>query len=93
MGRALDLDFAPASPVCEFEVIAIEEPQSTDALVERAALIALCLLDVMKKGEDLVLAKHGGASDAMMPGHTPDPGEVGFLSASAQGFELNEADE
>jgi len=48
---------------------------------------------MVEEGEDLLLAQHRRASDAMMPGHTPDPGEVRLLSASAQGFELNETNE
>jgi hypothetical protein len=38
--------------------------------------------------------KHGPYVPATeLPRHSADPGEVRFLSASAQGFELNEADE
>jgi hypothetical protein len=42
----------------------------------------------------LALMKHGPYVPATeLPRHSADPGEVRFLSASAQGFELNEADE
>lgn len=52
--RALDADLLPARPVRVAEVIAEEQPQAAHALIERAALATVVLLEMMKEGKHLL---------------------------------------
>lgn len=90
---AFDADLLPAGPVGALEVIAKEEAQGADTLVERAAFVIVVFLQMMKKPEDFLLSEEGWTRYAAMFGETIEPTEVALFRAFTKRFELDETDE
>ena len=90
---ALDADLRPARPVRPPEVLAKEQPQRADRLVDGAALVAMVLLEIMQERQHLLLPEQRRARHPALPGQAGDPAHILLLGAVPQGFELDETDE
>ena len=77
----------PSTTPC---AIAEEEPQRADRLVERAAIVAVVLLEVVEAGQHLLRPQQRGAGHPAEPGQAGDPAHLLLPGALAQGFELDE---
>ena len=87
------MNLAPARPVRFPQMIPEEQPQRTNRLIERTALVALGLLKEMEECQDLILGQQRRAGHARVFRNPPDPTEIGLLSPRADRFQLNKADE
>ena len=90
--RAVDFDFLPDVPVA-IEMIAIEEANGTEGLIDGTALQLALLLQVHEKIEHLLFTESGGDRIGIVKIELSNPAEVVLFGFVTQLFEVDDTNE